>query len=86
MPVLVVLVVLGCVALGFLLGLLRPWVALAAGVALFLVLAGYGGTRSEESQNGEPITGVAAVLIVLVWVLLPWLLGAGVAAIVRRRR
>jgi hypothetical protein len=41
--VLVVLVVLGCVALGFLLGLLRSWVALAAGVALLLVLAHIGG-------------------------------------------
>jgi uncharacterized membrane-anchored protein len=80
------LVVLACVAFGFVLGLLRPWLALAAGVALFVLVAGFAATRSDESQDGEPITGLAAVIVVFLWALVPWLIGAGVAAVVRRGR
>ena len=72
-------------ALGLLLGLLRFSVALAAGVAVFVVLAAYGATRPREPQDGEPITGVAAVGVTMLWVLSALAARRGLGVLVRRR-
>jgi hypothetical protein len=82
---LLLFVPVAAVALGFVLGLLRPAVALAAGVVVFVLVAAYVASGPRGSQDGEPITGAAGVLVVLLWVLVPWLAGIGVAALVRRR-
>ena len=80
------LVPVAAVALGFFFGLVRPAVGMAAGVVVFVVAAAYVASGPRESQDGEPITGVAGVVVVSLWVLVPWLAGAGIAAVVRRRR
>ena len=80
------MIVLGVIGVALLAGLalamlIRPLVAAAMGIGLFIAAGAWQSTRPDHAP-GEAINGVAGWMIAAVWILLPWLTGVAIGSLI----
>jgi hypothetical protein len=63
----------------------RPLVAVAVGIGVFLVAGSWQATRSDEGP-GETPNGFLGFWLALFWILLPWLVGVALGRAIASRR
>jgi hypothetical protein len=63
----------------------RPLLAVAVGIGVFLVAGSWQATRSDEGP-GETPNGFLGFWLALFWILLPWLVGVALGRLIASRR
>jgi hypothetical protein len=63
----------------------RPFLAVAVGIGVFLAAGSWQATRSDEGP-GETPNGFLGFWLALFWILLPWLVGVALGRAIASRR
>jgi hypothetical protein len=80
------MIVFGIISAALLVGLalalvIRPLVAAAIGIGLFIAAGAWQSTRPDDAP-GEAINGAAGWMLATVWILLPWLVGVAIGSLI----